>query len=500
MLRYFYLIIVIFFYISCPAQKQDRIWLFGNHGGIDFNDLTNLTSFYSPFNGNLIKYSVGSISDFNGQLLFYAAADQFLALGIDIFNKTGSIMLNGDKLQGHPAQSQGIVVLPFPGDSTKFYVFHKSQSTGKNFIYYSIVDMTMDGGLGAVTSKNIVIPCDSLTQRTTAVKHANGRDWWLVQLRWDQPEYITFLITPDSIIGPYKFLVNDPSPKQNIVGTSRFSRSGSKLVSVGVYGSVDIMDFDRCTGAISNFQRIGENIFSYENSYLGCEFSPNENVLYVANTYPDPSKYVYQYDLTVPDIKASKKIIQMYPDTGLLQYIQFGHLLLGPDDRIYVSKGNGSGINSNTVYTQNIDVILNPDVLGSGCDYQSNFFYLNGGHTTYGLPNLVNYNLGPVAGSICDSLKTGTSEAHITKSPFTISPNPVNECIYIYQSRQVHTGKSYKVSIFDIQGQIVIEKEMHVGNFSVPVSDLAGGVYVMKIKCPDGIFSHRFLKMNTSFQ
>ncbi len=481
----------------CFSQKQDRIWIFGDHGGIDFRDTANVLSFYSGLNGYSTAASFASISDPNGNLLFYVAADQLALQGTRVFNRNDAIMLNGDDLEGHPVISQGLLILPFPSDSLRYYIFHKTQYSSKMYLYYSIVDMTLDNGLGGVLSRNTMIPCDSLTDRNTAVKHANGRDWWLIQQRWDQDEYLKFLITPDGIQGPFKQATGNPKPKEEYYGTSYFSRSGNKLVSVGAYGNIGLMDFDRCTGDISNYRQIGPGVFSYENSYLGCAFSANENVLYVSNVYPYPNKYVYQYDLTAPDISASKQIINMYPDTGLLQYVQHGHMLLGADDKIYVSKGNGSGPNSNTVYTQNIDVILNPDVVGAGCNYQSNYLYLNGGRTTYGLPNMVNYNLGPVAGSVCDSLSTGISERPSRSNPFTISPNPVKDWIIIYQKEDFINGKSYHATLFNSQGQIVFEREMPAGEYSIPAQGLSIGVYVLQVKTKAGVFSERVMKVES---
>jgi hypothetical protein len=484
------------FSISCLAQKQDRIWIFGDHGGLDFRDTTNVVSFYSGLNGTQVKYSCASISDSNGNLLFYVAADQLRLSGTRIFNRLDSIMQNGDSLECHPAQTQGILILPFPADSNRFYVFHKTQYASKNILYYTIVDRRFDDGYGGVLSKNNIIPCDSITQRTTAVKHANGRDWWFIQQRWDQDEYLKFLITPNGIQGPYRQSTGNALPKNEFFGTSYFSRSGNKLVSAGVYGNLSIMDFDRCTGDISNYQQIGPNIFSNENSFLGCSFSANENVLYVGNSYPNPAKFVYQYDLTAANIPASKQVINMYPDTGILQNVQQSHMLLGADDRIYLSKGNGSGPNSNTVYTQNMDVILNPDVVGPGCNYRSNYLYLNGGRTTYGLPNMVNYNLGPVVGSICDSLSTGISENSKKNNPFTISPNPVIDLINIFQKEDFTNGWSYHASIFTSQGQLVYEKEMSTGDYSIPVSTLTVGFYFLQLKTSSGVFTERVLKMD----
>jgi hypothetical protein len=485
----------LFISLSGFAQKQDRVWIFGDHGGIDFSDTSNVVSFNSGLNGTQVKYSCASISDKNGNLLFYVAADQLALQGTRVFNRNDTIMLNGDDLEGHPARSQSLLILPFPDDTSRYYIFHKTPYSSKTYLYYSIVDMSLDNGLGGLVSKNTMIPCDSLTDRNTAVKHANGRDWWLIQQRWDQDEYLKFLITPDGIQGPYKQSTGNPKPKEEYYGTSYFSRSGNRLVSVGAYGNISLMDFDRCTGDISNYLQIGPGVFSYEDSYLGCAFSANENVLYVANMYPYPNKYVYQYDLTAPDIKASRQVINMYPDTGLLLYVQHGHMLLGADNRIYVSKGNGSGPNSNTVYTQNMDVILNPDVVGAGCDYRSNYLYLNGGRTTYGLPNMVNYNLGPVAGSLCDSLSTGIFETSSKVNPFVISPNPVRSWIHVYQKGDFNKGQEYDLSIFSMQGQLVMRRNMKGNEYSVPVSFLSEGMYVLQIKSHTGVYVERFVKL-----
>jgi hypothetical protein len=51
--------------------------------------------------------------------------------------------------------------------------------------YYSIIDMEMDGGNGAVLSSNNILS-DGHLEPFTAVRHGNGRDWWLVF-----PEYGT---------------------------------------------------------------------------------------------------------------------------------------------------------------------------------------------------------------------------------------------------------------------------------------------------------------------
>ena len=65
--------------------------------------------------------------------------------------------------------------------------------------------MNLDSGLGGIVEnkKNIFIIQDTLTLgRLTGVKHANGRDWWIMIHRYYSDEYYKLLVTPDKIYGP----------------------------------------------------------------------------------------------------------------------------------------------------------------------------------------------------------------------------------------------------------------------------------------------------------
>ncbi|MBK9423418.1 MAG: hypothetical protein IPN54_04670 [Bacteroidetes bacterium] len=45
---------------------------------------------------------------------------------------------------------------------------------------YSIIDMKGDGGLGSVTQKNVQLLNFLMVDCILAIKHGNGRDWWLM--------------------------------------------------------------------------------------------------------------------------------------------------------------------------------------------------------------------------------------------------------------------------------------------------------------------------------
>ena len=46
-------------------------------------------------------------------------------------------------------------------------------------IYYSVIDISLNGGLGEVISKNNIALTGLFGWGLSACKHANGRDWWV---------------------------------------------------------------------------------------------------------------------------------------------------------------------------------------------------------------------------------------------------------------------------------------------------------------------------------
>ena len=146
--------IFVFISIACFPQKHDRIWLFADSAGIDFNDLTNPVTISSNI-ANPCGVSFTSIADNSGQLLFYAAGVELTFYSMRAFDKNGNVMQNGDSLRGYPWVGQGSMIIPIPADSNRYYLFigNRTGSMGNN-MYYNIIDMSLNNGLGAVVSKN----------------------------------------------------------------------------------------------------------------------------------------------------------------------------------------------------------------------------------------------------------------------------------------------------------------------------------------------------------
>ena len=375
-----WLVIFILFTQNGLAQYQDRIWLFPDSAGIDFTNLSNPIPVSSNIT-NPCSNNFASICNNQGQLLFYSAGVDLTFYSQRVYDKLGNLMENGDSLRGYPWVGQGSLILPMPEDTMKYYLFtgNRTGSMGNN-MYYNIIDMSYNGGLGKVVSKNNLLLTDYVNEKMNATKHANGRDWWVVLMSSNTDQlYHKFLITPSGIQGPFDQLIGSIDNPNKFFGQMIFSRDGSKLVAASSNSSIDVFDFDRCTGDLYNYKVAGEAVYTLANRYFGCSLSVNGEVLYASSIEPG-FKNIYQFDLSTSNINSTKMTIFSYPDTGQLRLIQIGQHLLGPDANIYVIKGNGFlGTNSDTYNTRHLDVIRNPNQLGLGCNYESNSFDLVSG-------------------------------------------------------------------------------------------------------------------------
>ena len=471
------------------SQKQDRIWLFPDSAGIDFNNLSNPISIPSNITDPcLVNFS--NICDANGNLLFYSTGLELTFNSIGVFDKFGNLMEGGDTLIGYPWVSDGSLILPIPGDSTKYYLFVgvRTGSMG-NHMYYNIVDMSQNGGLGKVISRDNPLLSDYVNEKMAAVKHANGRDWWLILMSTNTDSlFHKFLITPDSIIGPIDQKIGSADNPNKFFGHMLFSQDGSKMVAASSNSMLDLYDFDRCSGDLFNYRNLGEPVYSVANRYVGCSISPNGNVLYAASV-DYQAKNLYQFDLTASNIHSTKQMIISYPDTGNMHLIGFYGQKLGPDGKIYVVKANGFGTNSDTYNTHHLDVIQSPDNIGLACNYSTNSFDLGNGKAACGLPNMPNYNLGPIHGSICDSLSIGIHE-QLSENTIRIFPNPFIDAVSIR-------------SVLPLHANVIIRDEVgnEIKNFSITenetidLSGLAAGIYFFEIKNENTVYKKRLVKL-----
>ncbi|MBL7916127.1 MAG: T9SS type A sorting domain-containing protein [Bacteroidia bacterium] len=470
------------------AQKRNNIWCFGDSSGIDFNLPGGPVPISSVLN---TRGSCVSIADTSGQLLFYSAYDETVGIfGTDpvkVFSKNNAIMINGDSIKGGGWYKE-LVIVPASTTDSLYYLFN----IGVTFdfgLYYSLIDMKQNNGMGAVVQKNVQLQTFKCTDGINAVKHGNGRDWWLIFRRWDtdNDEYYMYLISQNGISNVS--IQHIGSSTMNGFTNMNFSSDGSKMVVINLAGLMEIYDFDRCTGIISNPLTLHpEPTTAPYGRYVGCEFSPNGRFLYVS-TYIDTASRLFQYDLNSLDPVGTRDTIE-YVTNGL---IGNGFLKRGPDNKIYFGHAwECQAFPScypypDSVYNSvnmNLSVINYPDSLGSACNYTPYSFYLGGTRTHYGLPNNPDYDLPALAGSPCDTLVGVDETPEVSQAAINVFYHSVWEKAFINASNL--KGKAGKLMVYDMQGKVVHSEPLRIQNgyYTRDLSMIgrADGVYLVVVE------------------
>ena len=390
----------------CCAQQHDNLQLFGfgNNapnpalfGGMVVDYSFSPPKFYAQKRKVDISFYSGIGSDSSGHLMFYTN-------GISIRDTTHNVMLNGDTLNAGTLWLQWkdkyfpngpfCFSLPSPGKKNEYTFFHVS---GEAFsynsapFYYTQIDMKGNNGLGKVTKKNqILLPEGKSYIVPVAVKHGNGRDWWVIIGELSSPYLYTFLLDPTGVNGLFKTEMPYWYSAQEYQSVNAISPDGNTYVrSDGEHG-LYIFDFDRCSGAFSNLRLLPFNqpdFFSF-----ATVFAPDSRHLYMSSW-----SFVTQLDISAPDIASSLDTVAYFdgkasPNEPFLT--GFFNPNLGPDDKIYYSTTN-STLSWHVIHQPNLPGVA-ADIEQHGIDITK---YNNGTMAIY-----PNYRLGEWEGAPCDTL------------------------------------------------------------------------------------------------
>jgi len=194
--------------------QQGKQWITGFGNVIDFNSDTAYSYMQcDTFDNTLYIVGHSGICDSNGKLVFAYT-------GILPIKNCENIVENGiPDINNHFAQDahgngnliQHSIILP--KNSTLYYAIYNSASNEVfdsaangadayfDQLFFDIIDMSENGGQGKVIDKHHVMTLDGqmTINSMSAVKHANGRDWWLVKPHVHRHYFYTFLVTPEKV-------------------------------------------------------------------------------------------------------------------------------------------------------------------------------------------------------------------------------------------------------------------------------------------------------------
>jgi hypothetical protein len=473
-------IFVVAFSFLCNAQFLNNEWLWGyDHnfplpaGGtsIVFNADTAIVN-HKQLKMNL-RGSYSGLGTADGQYFIYTN-------GYAICNKNHDTISNGAGLTpgGNDSiyESSGIpvpynaVLLPYPGSDRLMTMISADNFTSPNGYYYarnvfySLIDPSGDNGKGIVMVKNQILITDTFTNGGfVTLRHANGRDWWLLIKRYYLNDFAKILVSAN---GPqFMGFENLPPPFGEQGGQGSFSPDGKYLAYFSNSYQLRIYHFDRCNGLISNMLY---KVITHETAG-SVSFSPNSRYLYI-------SKWdsLWQFDMEAPDIMASQAFIDRIdlntpdPVTGWIS--GWAWMYPAADGKIYLQNYSGVMLN----------VINNPDMPGQACNFVQNqiqcptYYYAT-------VPTYVNLNLMQEHGSICDTLGVGIEKLSIKNEQLKIAPNPSNGNINIEFPVQEISGMLH---MYDVNGKQVYSEYVspytYIKNLNLQ-GKLSSGMYAVSL-------------------
>ncbi len=345
--------------------NANRVWAFGRHAGLDFN-FTSAQPFESAMNTFVSCASLASPS--TGRLQFYSQ-------GNSCFNRDHKPMPNGSNLKGNPFNNgqradggtmQGVCILPSIERPGQYYLFSLGATgagTTAGQLYYSIVDTTLDKGMGDIIPGKRDILLDANLSECMIGVPGNNCDLWLLVHDAGSARFKAYHINYAGInrtpvisnvgtSGVYNLTSLAVSPDRKTL--SLVSSTATIFPGSNVAG-VQLFRFDPETGIVSDGIRIN-NKWTYSSG-----FSADGRFLYV-NYNDTNNSSIRQYDISsynIASIQASEVVIDTFrrnESRALRLY----------DGKIYVSmmtSGNVGRINS-------------PNLKGLACDFRRTAYTL----------------------------------------------------------------------------------------------------------------------------
>ncbi len=351
----------------------------GDSAGLTFNSggpLATRTSMTTMEGGAAVSDPI------TGKLLFYSN-------GETCWDANGVMMPNGDSLLGNSRYSnrgnqkigfgstcQGVSIIPVLAEPGKYYLFSLLGKTGlpdysRGSLFYSVIDMNLNNGLGDIEGgrKNIPLCSDTLSEMMVAIPGGNCGDIWLLVHGFGKEDFLAFHITQNGVdTVPVKSTVvtslSAMGPILNLMGYFQGYMTKSpdrKKLAVSANAVFFIAEFDPKTGTVSKPIEIPAAGQGRE----PC-FSPDNSKLYYNNV-----DSILQFDISVYDslaINSSMRGIAAnnYFDSSSFQFGNSVANMRLYNDSIYLWFYD----NNKPVPYQYISRINQPNLNGKACAFE----------------------------------------------------------------------------------------------------------------------------------
>ncbi len=366
-------ICLVFFSVLDSKSQRANYWYFGANAGLNFNTTPPSVLTNGQTNG---PDNTSTISDASGNLLFYTN-------GLTVWNNQHSAMPNGTGLVGNISAGQCALIVPIPCDPNKYVIFHVTEYSSPGYLNYSVVDMSLNGGLGDVVSsqKNVSLG-SGWTEKLCAYYNAAGNNYWVLTHKWNSDQFVAFSVNSLSIaatsvttsIGSTHNCGTYGSV-HDAMGQLTISPDGTKVLNaLTCQDKYELFDFNVATGVLSNSISItGTGGYAW-----GTAFSPDSKRIYTDAIF---GLTILQYDIntyTQASILASQYTVASVAGSGY----NFGYMELGPDAKLYIAKPSSG----------TLSVVNNPNAVGSACNFSLTGQSLGSKSSNHGISRIA-YNI-----------------------------------------------------------------------------------------------------------
>jgi hypothetical protein len=446
-------VLILFEGFSNPYEVYYRKWYFGNSAGIDFYNVSLPAAITTSA---LTTYDYGSgICDLSGNTLFYTN-------GETIWNKNNVVMTNGTNLNGSVTGGETVMILRVHSEENLYYVFTVSEFASANGFRYSIVDMSLQGGLGEVILKNELLFAPA-TEKLSAVYNDSDNSYWIIAHQWGNNTFAAYKLNSTGL-DTIPILSSTGHINQggvyggshDALGEMSVSPDGTRIACAYNYShNFELYDFDYLTGVVSN-----PILISNLPNIWGVEFSSDSKKLY---TTLWTQSEVAQYDISSNNsttIAASKFVVGNVPFSG--SYAS-GYLELAPNGIIYIAKWNGTSLSE----------IDNPDSLGAACGFTNAGFNLGGNISQCGLSPSPVFP-PPIVQSVDNSKFTFLSHS--------VFPNPADEEFIIKIPLEI-VQHNCNFQLFTIEGKKIISMPLVGIETRIKRENIPAGNYLCLLLC-----------------
>lgn len=203
---------------------------------------------------------------------------------------------------------------------------------------------------------SIVSNGDFVEIHMACTKHANGRDWWIIIEDYLTNNHRIFLFDPSGIHLYRTQQIGEIADSLDATGNSNFTPDGSKFIKYLRGYQIQVFDFDRCSGILSNAKTIN-NELALNSDFCYLAISSNSRFLYF-----NCDSLIWQYDLYANDLKQTETLVGVWDGFYFKDQLStaFNQMSLAEDGKIYVSCRSSTNL---------IHVINNPNEKGLNCNF-----------------------------------------------------------------------------------------------------------------------------------